>query len=223
MQTLDQFDFGPKLRRPITKAEIDAAQSPSLWDLGNSVLYNLCRDHPKHVAANEIVAKIWLIGRSYAASIERRKNVVEVGDEFYEASVAPAMIASAIDEWLRDCSVEESPGTPKTISVHKQLMDLFASITDLDKRSLASKYLHFHLRDAFFIYDSRARQAITKVVPRIDSLPEIAPETFDKEYKDFVRRCVWLRNEIFTAHAVWLTPREIDKLLLAITGPGTGL
>jgi hypothetical protein len=223
MRTLDHFDFRPKPSRPITKTEIDAAQAPSLWDLGNRVLYNLCRDHPKHVAADEIVAKIWLIGRSYAASIERRKNAIEVGEEFYEASVAPAMKASAIDQWLAACSVEDSPGIPKGISIHKQLMDLFASITELDKRSLASKYLHFHLPNAFFIYDSRAKTAITKVVPRLDLLPGIAAETFDKEYKDFVRRCVWLRNEIYSTHSVLLTPRQIDKLLLAITGPKTGV
>jgi hypothetical protein len=223
MRTLDNFDFRPKAPRPVAKTEIDAAQGPSVWDIGNRVLYDLCREHPKHTAENEIIAKIWLIGRSYAASIERRKKVDEVGDEFYEAIVAPTMRESAIDEWLHACSTDGSPGTSKGIAVHKQLMDLFASITDLDKRSLASKYLHFHLPESFFIYDSRARQAITKVVPRLDKLPEISGETFDKEYKDFVRRCLWLREDISSTYSVMLTPRQIDKLLLAITGPGTGV
>jgi hypothetical protein len=53
-------------------------------------------------------------------------------------------------------------------------MDLFAAITQREKRSLASKYLHFHVPHVFYLYDSRARRAITKVVPRLNNLPHIA-------------------------------------------------
>jgi hypothetical protein len=67
----------------ISRRDIDASRRPWPWDLGNSVLYDLCRKHPSHKTADEILAKVWLIGRSYAASIERRKNVKEtVGRDF---------------------------------------------------------------------------------------------------------------------------------------------
>jgi hypothetical protein len=203
--------------RSITKDDIDGARTPWVWDLGNSILYDLCRNHPGHKTNHEIIAKVWLIGRSYAASIERRRNAERFGDSFYEEIVAPGMMESHIDEWLAGFSKDKSPGTTQSIAVHKHLMDLFKSFTDLEKRSLASKYLHFHEPKVFFIYDSRARQAITKVVPRLNRLPDISPASYDKEYKDFVRRCVWLRNDIFARHRVFLTPREIDKLLLVIS------
>lgn len=205
--------------RKISKEDIASVRKPWVWDLGNQVLYDLCKKHPEHRTDEEIVAKVWLIGRSYAAAIERRKNAIQTGDDFYESTVAPEMKKWGIDSWLALASVVTDSGAPETIAVHKKLMDHFKSITDLEKRSLASKYLHFHLPEIFFIYDSRARQAIMKVVPRlhlIPDIPDIFSEESDKEYKNFVRRCVWLRDHIQKIHNTLLTPRELDKLLLTI-------
>jgi hypothetical protein len=33
-----------------------------IWELGNRVLYDLCKSHPAYRSDEEIVAKIWLIG-----------------------------------------------------------------------------------------------------------------------------------------------------------------
>jgi len=60
--------------RQITKEDIEAVRTPWVWDLGNRILYDMCQSYPGHSKDDEIVAKIWLIGRSYAASIERRRN-----------------------------------------------------------------------------------------------------------------------------------------------------
>ena len=46
----------------------------SKWAYANSILYEMCSKTPLHNDADVIVGKIWLIGRSYAAAIERRKN-----------------------------------------------------------------------------------------------------------------------------------------------------
>ena len=57
----------------ITAQEVVAALKKNrVWDLGNKVLYDLCSSYPYHKTDEEIIAKIWLIGRSYAAAIERR-------------------------------------------------------------------------------------------------------------------------------------------------------
>ncbi|MCI0640697.1 MAG: hypothetical protein L0Y72_16610 [Gemmataceae bacterium] len=53
-----------------------------------------------------------------------------------------------------------------------------------------------------------------KVAPRLNQLQDITPSTYDQEYKDFVRRCHWLRNYVRATHRELLSPREIDKLLL---------
>ena len=203
--------------RQITKTDIDAIRTHCIWDLGNRVLYDMCRDHPEHKADDEIVAKVWIIGRSYAASIERRRNAKNIADDFYETVVAPTMRKQPIDSWLGSIDQKGEPGNAQTVTVHKRLMDLFHSITDLEKRSLTSKYLHFHRPNAFFIYDSRTRRSITKVVPRLNEIPELDTDEFDHEYRDFVRRCVWLRTHIQATLGKGLTPREIDKLLLMIS------
>lgn len=197
-----------------TQADIDKVRAYRTWDVGNRVLYDMCAAHPDHRAADEIIAKVWLIGRSYAASIERRRNAKDDDGEFYENIVAPTMLGSPIDTWLSSIEQSKDPGTSQTIVVHKLLMDLFCSITDLEKRSLASKYLHFHKPDAFFIYDSRARQAITRLVPRLSAIEDVETVPADREYKDFVRRCLWLRKNILETLGVALTPRELDTLLL---------
>ena len=203
--------------RQVTKEDIDSIRTPWVWDLGNRILYDMCRDHPEHSQEGEIVAKVWLIGRSYSASIERRRNAKHIGDDFYEAVVAPTMRNQPIDLWLGSIQQTDKSGSAKTVAIHKKLTDLFYSITGLEKRSLASKYLHFHKPEDFFIYDSRARQSITKVVPRLKEIPELETDEFDPEYRDFVRRCVWLRDNIQKTLGTELTPREIDKILLMIT------
>lgn len=203
--------------RTISKREVEAAKSPSVWDLGNRVLYDACKTYPNHRDDAEIIGKIWLIGRAYAAAIERRKKVEETGDRFYEKTVATAIRKSKIDTWIGSIGEGGSPGSPDSIAVHKRVMDLFQSITGLEKRSLASKYLHFHKPDVFFIYDSRAKRAISQVVPRLNRIPEIDTRKFDMEYKSFVRRCVWLHQHIEHTYGVQLTPRELDKVLLLIS------
>ena len=51
----------------ITKELVDVAQRGTPWDVGNKVLYDLCRLYPRHEQVDQIVAKVWLIGRAYAA------------------------------------------------------------------------------------------------------------------------------------------------------------
>lgn len=202
--------------REITHKDVESVCRRNVWDFGNKVLYDLCQSHPKHKRDDEIVAKIWLIGRSYAAAIERRKTRKDDNDQFYESVVGPAIRQSRIDVWLSSIRRNDDNVIRKSVQVHKKVMDLFCSFTGLKKRSLASKYLHFHKPDSFFIYDSRAKRSIMKVTPRINPIPEIVIDVYDREYRDFVRRCLWLRSRIKEKFNQRLTPREIDKMLLMI-------
>ena len=125
------------------------------WDFGNSILYRMCNEYPNHNKEDEIIGKIWIIGRSYAAAIERRKNADEYyGDDFYFDAVAPKMleIGKELDERLS--KLNKSKGSiadeiREILSLHKFLMDAFFEMTGLEKRSLASKYLHFHCSEKF--------------------------------------------------------------------------
>src|SRR5690606_29468485 len=39
---------------------------------GNDVLYRMCSERPNHTDVDTVSSKLWLIGRAYSASIERK-------------------------------------------------------------------------------------------------------------------------------------------------------
>ncbi len=208
-------------KEDVLPADISYAQEPTPWDLGNDILYAMCRQHSGHRRADEIIAKIWLIGRSYAAAIERRKNADDTtSDDFYERDVVNAMQSSGIDTWLESLPAFKSE--PQTcaraaIEAHFNLVRVFSKLAHgQEKHSLASKYLHFHRPDVFFIYDSRAQAAITRVTPDIHFVDPPTLEKKDELYWQFFSRCLWLRRKLAVPFGQPPTPREIDKVLLSV-------
>ncbi|HOR13302.1 MAG TPA: hypothetical protein PKX46_05200 [Clostridia bacterium] len=194
------------------------------WKLGNKVLYDLCKEHPEHIDADEIVAKIWLIGRSYAAAIERRKNKQSFTGDFYYEKVAPTIlsIGGELDLKLQmlkkyQCPTNESLGA--VLDLHGCLTKTFEVLTAMNKRSLASKYLHFHCPEMFFIYDSRANKAMRKFVEKgKENLNNYISADRDMEYTDFCARAMELKDYIYFEYERKLTPRELDELLLYNNG-----
>jgi hypothetical protein len=204
----------------ITKNDIDYALGPSPWDLSNQVLYSLCQDHPRHDSDNAIIAKMLLIGRTYAAAVERRRNAEDSSDDFYTVNLVQKIKKSKLDTWLAALPRElHDPWRDLglVITVHKRLLDVLFDLTGLEKRALASKYLHFHRPDLFFIYDSRAKTAITKVTPRINEIRDITCEQADDEYHMFCRRSQHCIENIRNNYGLTLTPRQIDRIFLRIT------
>ncbi|SHK43012.1 hypothetical protein [Fibrobacter sp. UWB12] len=188
------------------------------WEFGNSILYKMCKENPKHNNSNIVVGKIWLIGRSYAAAIERRKDGRKTGD-FYFDIVAPEMkrISKELDKKIEELSLSASENFTNLLYTHKFLTKTFNKISHLEKRSLASKYLHFHCPEKVFIYDSRARDGIHKFVERPDKsiLNKLQPDKFDKEYGDFVCRVLELKTLLEENLQITLSPRDIDNFLLS--------
>jgi hypothetical protein len=194
-----------KLTREFVEAALEAQ---SVWDLGNNVLYKLCADYPGHADADIIVAKTWLIGRAYAAALERRRNADVLGDAFY-MKVAREFRDARVDEWFHD------PGGNRqaAIETHKRLTDLLQRITGFEKRSFASKYLHFHFPSQFYIYDSRADKSARKLV-RLDRDRSRRGEV-DTNYADFFSRCELLSERIRElVEQPTINPRQVDKVLL---------
>lgn len=198
----------------LSRAFVEKAIGPTVWDFGNSILYDLCQAHPRHEKDEIIIAKIWLIGRSYAAAIERRLKMEEepVGDRFYEDNVAPKIRGSTIDCWFDSISACGSAAMNECLVVHRKVTELFSEISQLKKRSLASKYLHFHFPARFYIYDSRARQALARLGQPVRG--RILTD-YDREYAAFYFRCESLNDEFEELIGRRLTPRELDKLLLS--------
>jgi hypothetical protein len=189
----------------------------SLWTLGNSVLYELCKNHPHHKRDDEISAKIWLIGRAYAASIERRKKKNNINDDFYSKVVIPKIRRSGIDEWIQNCKNKKTKEA--CLLAHKKTTELFKDISGLEKRSLASKYLHFHLPDMFFIYDSRANSGINILLKELKirkMRKEIDRNKYDKSYAPFYNKCVKVQGEIHKQYNILLSCRQLDTLIINI-------
>lgn len=180
----------------------------------NKVLYKLCSDHPdvdgdgNRINPDEFVAKLWLIGRSYAAAIERRDYVnikkLDYNDDFtcyaydfYYDSVYNEFEKSNeyFDLFKKLKNVEEvNDVTIKTIiKTHKVLMDIFTKICGKEKRSLASKYLHFHFPNLFYIYDSRANDEIDNYVAA--GKKNNKNESYDEQYLNFYMKCYSLKKE----------------------------
>jgi len=185
------------------------------WMLGNNVLYKLCSDHPAHINDEEIRAKIWLIGRSYAASIERRSKKEKINDDFYDYVVQEFIkfnIKTKFDEKLSKLKNKKfNKETLKDILIiHKELTKFFKELTGKEKRSLASKYLHFHV-PIFPIYDSRANNSIRKIVGgKVEESKLIG----DKEYSKFCYKILFLYEHIKNKIGEAPTLREIDTFLI---------
>jgi hypothetical protein len=197
------------------------AMSPNVWDTSNQILYDLCQTHPKHTSVDVIIAKVLLIGRVYAAAIERRRNKEEANknENFYVDSVAPSILHSDIDSWLQE-SRNVIGGNDARLevltSVHARVTSLFNFITNLDKRSLASKYLHFHVPQLFYIYDSRAVKGIREfsdVLPRASR----AIGNGDNEYRKFTQKAQALVSLCAQQYDLVMSPRQLDNLLLGVS------
>lgn len=202
----------------ISKKQIDECIKPKAWDLGNKTLYKLCEDNFDHSTTEKIVAKTWLIGRSYSVALERVRDKKYASDNFYIERVAPEFKKSNIDYLINELKLLEvnSDNSSKILELHFYLIKIIRSITYMDKRSFASKYLHFHLPKLFFIYDTRAVSALKKIVPvlPVEIKKHYKTLDFDSEYTDFLFRCLFLQNSIASEYGIILSPREIDNLLL---------
>jgi hypothetical protein len=186
---------------------------------GNQILYNMCAERPMHTHLDTIASKVWLIGRSYAAAIERGAGKqIEEGEDFYMKKVAPAILASPIDEWIasvRNIERLTSENIIDSLHCHKKVMDLFTNIAGgTTKRSLASKYLHFHAPNAFFIYDSRANHQVRQRLHDRKKHRDQSNPDCDEEYQIFCAKCLRCRDELEKKMGRLITPRELDSELL---------
>jgi len=177
---------------------------------GNDVLYRMCSERPNHTDVDTVSSKLWLIGRAYSASIERK-----AGKDFNINDAAKIVIDRNIDPYIEKIRKINRPTQENINDVllahHVLTLALFDS-TGVMKRSLASKYLHFHAPKAVFIYDSIANGRIRDKFKRMRFN---APSEYDKPYAEFCYRCLHYRDEFLEKRLGGLvTPRRLDVDLL---------
>ncbi len=176
---------------------------------GNEVLYRMCAEKPLHTSIDVIKSKLWLIGRSYSASIERR-----AGKDFKIKDAARIIKESSIDEKIKKVSQIERPdihNLPEILELHSYFVDLLKESTGIAKRSLASKYLHFHAPRAIFIYDSIAN---TNLRSKLQGERFKTLKGFDNAYASFCLRAIKYRDDFEVRINALLTPRRLDAYLL---------
>lgn len=191
------------------------------WDFGNNILYKLCHNFPRHERKDIVIAKILFIGRIYSAAIERRKNKEEKNDYFYVKKVAPKLINSELDFLLSTLNKERDINEKNILNilkVHSYLTDLFKELTNLSKRSLSSKYLHFHFPKLFFIYDTRTVNALRKFnLKELNQLKSsVKLNEVDKEYGKFFIKSLVLKKEIEKKLNIEISVRQFDKFLIEL-------
>ena len=200
------------------------------WNFANDILYKMCKENPKHENEHVIVAKIWLIGRSYAAAIERTEKAREANDFYYEKVVPKVSeIKGGLDSRIAELNNGEKyerlsrDNLDEALEAHKFLINAFHEITGQDKHSLVSKYLHFHCPSMFYIYDSRAVSAINEITVKMKEKskefkelrkPDLEEGDYDKCYSDFCAKVLALQEYIEKEHGQKVTPRTIDSFLL---------
>ncbi len=135
--------------------------------------------------------------------------------------VAPAFQKSKIDEYLQKLKLHSQlteNNIIEILKVHSYLIKIIRDLTDDNKRSFSSKYLHFHLPNLFFIYDERAIQAISKLKIKFQYKYKtiINSENVDKEYASFFYKCWYLMKYVKEKYNKELTPRHLDNILMKI-------
>jgi len=203
-------------RLGITEPIVAKVCEPTVWSAGNQVLYDLCRMQPKHESKEISIAKVWIIGRTYAAAIER--GAPNAGNQFYETKVGPKMVdgIDSIFEPLRTIQPVADNNLSEVMEAYNLTNELLRDIAGKERRSLSSKYLHFHFPNLYYLYDSRALGQIKQLTDGVGkNLPDdFKRGGFDPVYTRFYLRCWRLVRSIHKAYGIRLTPRQLDNLLL---------
>jgi hypothetical protein len=90
------------------------------------------------------------------------------------------------------------------------------SLAGQERRSLASEYLHFHRPDAFLIYDSRACTTLRYLRTLVPASTRRLPVDADDANGRFVLEALACRDGLTERYHVHLTPRQFDRILLAL-------
>lgn len=204
---------------PSKKLISKALKVSKFWDFGNNVLYDLCKKNFYHRDTDKIIAKFWIIGRSYAAAVERNKKERSSEGNFYINELSSIVKKSGIDIYLnklRNIRKIDQDSIPLILECHWYLTYTLNEITGHNNRSLCSKYLHFHLPELFFLFDSRAvvglRTFISYVPKPINNILENIH--IDSDYAKLYCKCYQLKRNIENNYKIKLTNRQLDSILI---------
>jgi hypothetical protein len=208
---------------------LQSCQEPTVWEVGNQTLYDLCAKYPTHTDPSQIVAKTWLIGRTYSVALERRKGATESNEVYYREKIPHVFKDSKLDQWLSALPVDKGLTSSliqldEIVQVHTKLvahlkanLGSIESNGGLNRTSFCSKYLHFHRPLLFPIYDARAVQGLSILLKRHSQLQYLRITTpYTAKYARFCETITAVLKVLNQGISKPLTLRQIDNLLLQL-------
>ncbi|SFB35007.1 hypothetical protein SAMN03159488_03170 [Pseudomonas sp. NFIX10] len=208
-------------RHYLTDEFIGTEQGCGIFIPANKALYNFVRENPSHTDHAQVASKALIIGRSLAASVERRTKDEEDG---YEGSTGGFYSRLAKSICSSDVGLEASllpvgerlAGSVCTAvnKVHSRLCEAISTVTNKDASSFASKYLHFHYPTLFPMVDSRAREALKWIADEEGLV--FAPTTagMSKNYATYVSFYIHVRSLFEEELGREISLRQMDNILL---------
>lgn len=189
------------------------------WDHSNRVLYKMVQDNFYHTEMEQVLTKVLVIGRVYAVALERRRETNGwLNSDFYTKKIWPCFRKMDLDpriEELKHANLFDEKTISTILGLHGYMLKHLHNLTGHNKRSFVSKYLHFHLPNIFFLYDSRAVNGIKHFpAPAVKLARTIKKKGIDPPYSRFFCRCVDLQTRIKAERNVDLSPRQLDNLLM---------
>lgn len=201
--------------------EVALSQFDADWGLVDEVLYGICREHPGHDDLRAVTAKLALVGRVYAAGLERRVTPPPGQQAIVVIAGYVLEHGTEIDDLIRALDSVDDPldasAMTSIVEQHGRLTQLLQKVATDGKapRSFASKYLHFH-RPVVPIFDEYARQKLTRLVRWESSYaPFPLPPHGDHEYWKYCVRFFRLYDACRQA-GTGATVKELDAFLWAV-------
>ncbi|UZE84771.1 hypothetical protein [Pseudomonas viciae] len=211
-------------RHYLTDEFIGTDEGCGIFIPANKALYGFVRENPSHTDHAQVASKALIIGRSLAASVERRKKGDEDDEDGYEGSTGGFYERLAKSICSSDVGLEASflpagerlAGSVCTAvnKVHSRLCEAISAVTNKDASSFASKYLHFHFPTLFPMVDSRAREAL-KWIANEEGLV-FAPTTagMSKNYATYIDFYTRVRSLFEEELGREISLRQMDNILL---------
>lgn len=192
--------------KPILTREFVAdTLTQSILDHRSRALYDLCFLHRDHLRDVIVADKLRLIARLFAE--------YEAGPGFSPERGAHCLAKSPVDHWFATVATAEELDGWLPLELHKRLMNVFDDLPEAEARSLASKYLHFHFPELFYIHDSLVERAARQLVG--EECGYLAMNEHDPAYGQFHACCRRLGERLARDLGRRLSPRELDRVLRA--------
>lgn len=213
-------------------------------DLANTILYNMCKNYPLLLDKAQLVAKTFLIGRSYAVSPQR--GVPKPNDgmnyHFFDHYTENLISELKVNNHNLDIDINiRNLNNIKTVNIASIILGLkliilfneasYKSIIALggnnNSISFSTKLLHFHLPNHIYIKDSysfiNAKKTISNstknqvkndFIKITDQLK--TDKLYDEKYNDLIYHTIrcFYISNQAGLNGYVLSPRDVDNYLI---------